>query len=135
VTIETRILHKSGEWIADEGLYIPADKRNAQGFGSATTYGRRYALMALIGVAPDDDDDGNAASAPAPKAAARKAPAKAAQTPSPALVSPEQAAELTAAAIATGMDPALAERKANNTLAAEFVVKLTSLKEKGKSNA
>lgn len=36
---------------------------NPQQMGSATTYGRRYALLAVLGiVAEDEDDDGNAAS-------------------------------------------------------------------------
>lgn len=34
----------------------------AQSVGSALTYGRRYALSALMGVCPDDDDDGHSAS-------------------------------------------------------------------------
>jgi hypothetical protein len=33
-----------------------------QGLGSAITYARRYALMGMAGLAPEDDD-GNAASA------------------------------------------------------------------------
>lgn len=126
VTIETRIIHKSGEWIGDEGLHVPASKKDAQAFGSAATYARRYALMALIGVAPDDDD-GNAAVAAPPKTAAKAAPKKA----EPKLVSPEQAAELAAAAIAAGTDPALAERQAKNTHASRFIEAMTKLKEKG----
>lgn len=43
-------------------------KADPQGFGSAMTYARRYALQAIVGVAADDDDDGNAASAPTPSA-------------------------------------------------------------------
>ena len=130
VTLETRLIHSSGEWLSDEGLYLPADKRNAQGFGSAATYARRYALMSLVGVAPDDDDDGNAASAkPAPKAAAKK-PAAKPEPDAPAYVSKEQAEELIAAAVATGMDKSLAKRKAEVTLAADFVKKLAALKEK-----
>ena len=39
-------------------------KADPQGYGSAMTYARRYALQAIVGVAADDDDDGNAASAP-----------------------------------------------------------------------
>lgn len=128
VTIETRIIHSSGEWISDEGLHLPAKKADAQAFGSAATYARRYALMALIGLAADDDD-GNAAVAAAPKTAAKAAPKKA----EPRLVSPEQAAELAAAAIAAGTDPALAERQAKNTHASRFIEALTKLKEK--SNA
>lgn len=58
----TMLMHSSGEWIR-ETLTIPLQKVDAQGYGSATTYARRYSLAAMVGVAPDDDD-GNAASAP-----------------------------------------------------------------------
>jgi hypothetical protein len=37
-----------------------------QGYGSAVTYARRYGLMAMAGIAPEDDD-GNAAAKAAPK--------------------------------------------------------------------
>jgi hypothetical protein len=40
---------------------VPATKQDAQGYGSALTYARRYSLMAACGIAPEDDD-GNAAS-------------------------------------------------------------------------
>jgi hypothetical protein len=56
-------MHKSGEWI-DGVLLIPAAQVSPQGFGSAMSYARRYALSAIIGVVADDDDDGNAASRP-----------------------------------------------------------------------
>jgi hypothetical protein len=46
-------------------------KNDMQGYGSAVTYARRYGLMAMAGIAPDDDD-GNAAAAAAPK---KEAPA------------------------------------------------------------
>jgi hypothetical protein len=64
VAIETMLLHSSGEWISST-LRLPASKEDAQGYGSACTYGRRYGLMAICGV-PADDDDGNAATATAP---------------------------------------------------------------------
>jgi len=64
VAVETRLLHVSGEWIAST-LEIPASKHDAQGYGSAITYGRRYGLQAMCGV-PAEDDDGNAATASAP---------------------------------------------------------------------
>src|SRR5690606_4965418 len=38
----------------------PVSKRDAQGFGSAITYARRYALMAIAGIAPVDDDGNEA---------------------------------------------------------------------------
>jgi len=46
-------------------------KNDMQGFGSAVTYGRRYGLMAMAGIAPEDDD-GNAAAKAAPKDAPKK---------------------------------------------------------------
>lgn len=59
VELETRLMHTSGQWIADF-LTVPVGKADAQGVGSAVTYARRYALASFVGVAPDDDD-GNAA--------------------------------------------------------------------------
>lgn len=41
-------------------------KNDMQGYGSAVTYGRRYGLMGMAGIAPEDDD-GNAAAKAAPK--------------------------------------------------------------------
>lgn len=66
VTVETIIVHESGETLSNGVLSVPATKKDAQGFGSATTYARRYSLQAAFGVAPEDDD-GNAASNPTPK--------------------------------------------------------------------
>jgi hypothetical protein len=65
VIVITRLCHESGEWIEGE-LAMPVTKADAQGFGSAVTYARRYALAAAVGVAPADDD-GNAAAAAKPK--------------------------------------------------------------------
>lgn len=59
VEVETILLHKSGQWMADT-LTVPVGKPDAQGLGSAITYARRYSLAAFVGVAPEDDD-GNAA--------------------------------------------------------------------------
>lgn len=60
VCVETVIHHEGGESLSCGQLYVPANKRDAQGFGSALTYCRRYALMTAFGV-PAEDDDGNAA--------------------------------------------------------------------------
>lgn len=68
VTVETVLLHESGEMIRCGKLHVPASKQDPQGFGSALSYARRYSLMAACGIAPEDDD-GNAACRPAPKAA------------------------------------------------------------------
>lgn len=40
-------------------------KNDMQGYGSAVTYARRYGLMSMAGIAPEDDD-GNAAAKAAP---------------------------------------------------------------------
>lgn len=62
VTVETRIVHSSGQWMAST-LAAQARDATPQGIGSAVTYLRRYALMAMCGIAPsDEDDDGNSAS-------------------------------------------------------------------------
>jgi hypothetical protein len=61
VTVETVFIHESGEMLNCGKLFVPATKQDAQGFGSALTYARRYSLMAACGIAPEDDD-GNAAS-------------------------------------------------------------------------
>lgn len=64
--IETILLHDSGEWMSLGTVTVPVTKADAQGFGSALTYARRYGLLTAFGVAPEDDD-GNAAAAAAPK--------------------------------------------------------------------
>ncbi|HCW17343.1 MAG TPA: hypothetical protein DHL02_05155 [Achromobacter sp.] len=61
--LATMLMHESGEWISDT-LVMPLPKQDPQGYGSAMTYARRYALAAITGVY-QDDDDGNAASGPA----------------------------------------------------------------------
>jgi hypothetical protein len=52
--------HSSGQWIRGT-LSMPVSKMDAQGIGSAITYGRRYSQQAIIGVSAEEDDDGNAA--------------------------------------------------------------------------
>jgi hypothetical protein len=61
VCIETMVHHSSGEGMSFGKLFVPATKQDAQGYGSALSYARRYSLMTAFGVCPEDDD-GNAAS-------------------------------------------------------------------------
>jgi hypothetical protein len=61
VSVHTMLLHASGQWVRTK-LQVTAVKSDPQGIGSAITYARRYGLAAVVGVAPDEDDDGNAAS-------------------------------------------------------------------------
>lgn len=67
VSIITLLTHDSGEFIQSDPLIVPAEnfgKFNAQTIGSAITYGRRYALSAILGIASEDDDDANTQSLP-----------------------------------------------------------------------
>ena len=63
--LTTRLFHDSGEWVEDTAT-IPLPKNDPQGYGSAATYGRRYALAAITGLY-QDDDDGVGAMRPAAK--------------------------------------------------------------------
>jgi ERF superfamily len=72
VGVETILMHESGEWIGGDAFAIPVNKADAQGFGSALTYARRYSLSAICGVKAEDDD-GNAAVAARPISGAQVA--------------------------------------------------------------
>jgi hypothetical protein len=65
VAVETVVHHASGESMALGTIFVPANKNDAQAYGSALTYARRYALVTAFGV-PTEDDDGNAAARSAP---------------------------------------------------------------------
>jgi len=63
--LRSRLLHSSGQWLASEMPLFMAGK-GSQVFGSELTYMRRYAVCALLNIAPaEGDDDGNAARAAA----------------------------------------------------------------------
>ena len=64
--VETILIHgESGESLTCRVPLI-VSKNDMQGYGSAVTYARRYGLMAMAGIAPEDDD-GHAASKAPPK--------------------------------------------------------------------
>jgi len=76
VIVETLFVHESGEMLSGGKLHVPSSKHDAQGYGSALTYARRYSLMSACGMAPTDDD-GEAArksSAAAPAASEDMSP-------------------------------------------------------------
>ena len=77
IIVSTRLLHISCQWIETECV-IPAVKADAQAYGSAYTYGRRYGLQAAVGLAPEDDDGNQATKSAAPAKKADKSP-----TPAP----------------------------------------------------
>lgn len=72
IAIETTLMHISGQFIQSTLVLYPTDSK-PQSAGSAITYGRRYALMAILGLVPDDDDDANQASG-IPPAGSKKTP-------------------------------------------------------------
>jgi hypothetical protein len=78
VMIETLFLHESGEQMSAGKLFMPATKFDAQGFGSALSYARRYSLLAACGIAPEDDDANQAvkSSTQAPQVKATPRPAQ-----------------------------------------------------------
>ena len=63
--IETIIIHESGETMSTGIVAVPVSRGDAQGYGSALTYARRYSLSAAFGVSTEDDD-GNAATKASP---------------------------------------------------------------------
>ena len=77
VSIYTRVIHVSGQFIEFGPLVVPVPKSDAQAVGSAISYGKRYALGAALGIVSEVDDDGNratksVASAPPKKVAPLK---------------------------------------------------------------
>lgn len=67
VSVETQLIHESGEVLTAGEVFVPVDKNNAHGTGSAYTYAKRYALAMACGIGADEDDDGNNAAQNAPK--------------------------------------------------------------------
>ncbi len=75
VKVSTTFIHESGEQLSGGSLFMPAIKHDAQGYGSALSYARRYSLMAACSLATEDDD-GNQATKTAPTQALPKATPK-----------------------------------------------------------
>ena len=55
VCVTTTLMHSSGQWLRSK-VKLPLSKVDAQGVGAAITYGRRYGLSAIVGIAQYDDD-------------------------------------------------------------------------------
>lgn len=73
VGLTTTLMHASGQFMTST-VFALAERKGPQAVGSVITYLRRYALAAVVGVAPDDDD-GNAGEAEKPaQAPQRRAP-------------------------------------------------------------
>jgi hypothetical protein len=72
--VATVLLHTSGEKLECR-VPLLVNKNDMQGYGSAVTYARRYGLMCMAGIAPEDDDGNAAAKAPPPVQQAKPAQA------------------------------------------------------------
>lgn len=94
--VRTILAHESGETI-DCRVPLIVGKNDMQGYGSAVTYARRYGLMSMAGIAPEDDD-GNAA--------ANAAPSKPEETSQIELITAEQFQNMRASAELAGVDEA-----------------------------
>ena len=55
LNITTMLAHSSGQYISST-LTMTVTKLDPQAIGSVITYGRRYALAAMVGLAQEDDD-------------------------------------------------------------------------------
>lgn len=69
-TLTTTVVHTSGQNRSSTMILRPV-KNDPQAQGSAITYAKRYAFMAILGLVADEDDDGNAASGNRKPAAAK----------------------------------------------------------------
>lgn len=65
--VSTLVIHEaSGQEMELGHVVVPVNKKDAQGYGSAITYGRRYALQTGLCLTTGEDDDGNAAASAKP---------------------------------------------------------------------
>jgi hypothetical protein len=117
IRLTTLLAHASGEWVSSEWPVCPVGETAApHKMGAALTYARRYALFTLVGIAGEDDLDapdletacsegtpepgrsskpnGHAAMQPAAKAATMEHGARRKAVRAPALLPPDQSAEL-----------------------------------------
>lgn len=63
IKVETILLHASGQWLSGI-VRLNVKTADAQAYGSAISYAKRYSLASMVGVTTrDEDDDGNSAAA------------------------------------------------------------------------
>ena len=78
VAVYTTVIHATGQFVTSIPLTMPVGK-TAQETGSSATYGKRYSLMAVLGLATEDDD--GASAAPRRPREAPRAPSKPREAP------------------------------------------------------
>jgi hypothetical protein len=75
--LATKLIHAdSGQWHSSLAV-VPLPKSDPQGYGSAQTYARRYALCAMLGIVTEDDDGEGAKAPQAAKKSKTPAPERA----------------------------------------------------------
>ena len=67
----TTLAHTSGQWVRCRMPVLSVS--DPQAMGSALTYARKYSVLTIVGLAPDDDDDGEGAM-PRPQPTPARAP-------------------------------------------------------------
>lgn len=55
-SVETTLLHTSGEWLSSFCKIVSKTDNNPQDQGSAITYARRYGLQSMLFMSAEDDD-------------------------------------------------------------------------------
>ncbi len=58
-SVKTQFIHAESGDILECDVPLILGKNDMQGLGAAITYARRYGLMMLAGIAPEEDSDGN----------------------------------------------------------------------------
>lgn len=109
VTIVTILTHSSGQWMRSEFTVKPVPKKDKetgeireigpQDLGSAITYGRRYAMAAIVGITQDDDDGNDASGKTTDAAAIIQKPARKSQASAKAQAATIPASDNTIAGI------------------------------------
>lgn len=95
--VRTILAHESGETL-ECAVPLMIGKNDMQGLGSAITYARRYGLLCMSGVAPEDDD-GNAA------VQNKRGDGPVVEPNAPATITADQLRELSEKAESVGADP------------------------------
>src|SRR5690606_21425907 len=83
----TTLAHTSGQWVRCRMPVLSVS--DPQAMGSALTYSRKYSILTIVGLAPDDDDDGEGAM-PRPQPTPARAPQTRAARPQAAGRAPPQ---------------------------------------------
>lgn len=107
--LETTLIHSSGEFISGDYPIDPSQQNNPQQLKSAHTYARRASLLAVLGMAEEDDDANEASrdlskntTKPVQKTVDKPSEKKIENFADKILISKEQANELYNLAISNG---------------------------------